>query len=86
MPSTRASSSSDGPTLTNMLRSLLLAAAAASMAPLLAHAEAAAPKKPVQVFILAGQSNMVGAGVVPSNPDRNGGKGSGGLTHSTCCS
>ncbi len=76
MPSTRASSSSDGPTLTNMLRSLLLAAAAASMAPLLAHAEAAAPKKPVQVFILAGQSNMVGAGVVPSNPDRNGGKGS----------
>ncbi len=46
------------------------------MAPLLAHAEAGAPKKPVQVFILAGQSNMVGAGVVPSNPDRNGGKGS----------
>jgi alpha-galactosidase len=32
--------------------------------------------KPVKVFILAGQSNMVGAGQVEANPDRNGGKGS----------
>ena len=30
----------------------------------------------VHVFILAGQSNMVGAGEVESNPSRNGGKGS----------
>ena len=30
----------------------------------------------VKVFILAGQSNMVGAGVIKMNPDRNGGKGS----------
>ena len=28
----------------------------------------------VHVFILAGQSNMVGAGEVESNPSRNGGK------------
>lgn len=33
-------------------------------------------KSPVKVFILAGQSNMVGAGQVVSNPDRNGGAGS----------
>ncbi len=31
---------------------------------------------PVQVFILAGQSNMVGAGQINANPDRNEGKGS----------
>jgi len=31
---------------------------------------------PLQVFILAGQSNMVGAGAVNANPDRNGGAGS----------
>ena len=30
----------------------------------------------VRVFILTGQSNMVGAGEVESNPSRNGGKGS----------
>ena len=30
----------------------------------------------VRVFILAGQSNMVGAGEVESNPSRNAGKGS----------
>ena len=30
----------------------------------------------VRVFILAGQSNMVGAGQVVANPDRNEGKGS----------
>jgi alpha-galactosidase len=32
--------------------------------------------KPVQVFILAGQSNMEGHGVVPADPKRNDGKGS----------
>ena len=31
---------------------------------------------PLNVFILAGQSNMEGAGVIKMNPDRNGGKGS----------
>lgn len=40
-----------------------------------AIAQDADAPQPVQVFILAGQSNMVGAGVVPANPDRNGGKG-----------
>ena len=36
----------------------------------------AADKKPVKVFILAGQSNMEGHGIVPLDPKRNGGKGS----------
>lgn len=35
-----------------------------------------AGEKPVKVFILAGQSNMVGAGFVKADPKRNGGKGS----------
>ncbi len=35
-----------------------------------------ATAKPVKVFILAGQSNMEGAGVIKSEPQRNGGKGS----------
>jgi alpha-galactosidase len=30
----------------------------------------------VKVFILAGQSNMEGHGIVPSRPERNGGRGS----------
>lgn len=33
-------------------------------------------KGPLKVFILAGQSNMQGAGVIKMNPERNGGKGS----------
>jgi alpha-galactosidase len=33
-------------------------------------------KKPVLVFILAGQSNMEGHGFVPADPKRNGGRGS----------
>lgn len=36
----------------------------------------AAEKKPLKVFILAGQSNMEGHGFVPADPKRNGGKGS----------
>ncbi len=36
----------------------------------------AADSKPVKVFILAGQSNMVGNGIVAADPKRNGGKGS----------
>ena len=35
-----------------------------------------AGKGPLKVFILAGQSNMQGAGVIKMNPERNGGKGS----------
>ncbi len=35
-----------------------------------------AHSKPVRVFILAGQSNMVGAGQIQARPERNGGKGS----------
>ncbi len=35
-----------------------------------------AAEKPVKVFILAGQSNMVGSGFVKADPKRNGGKGS----------
>jgi|YelNatPaOPRAMG01_1025707.scaffolds.fasta_scaffold11338_1 alpha-galactosidase len=37
---------------------------------------AQAASKPVRVFILAGQSNMEGAGQVKADPKRNGGKGS----------
>ncbi len=33
-------------------------------------------KGPLKVFILAGQSNMVGAGIIPMDPQRNEGKGS----------
>lgn len=39
-------------------------------------ASAYAETKPVQVFILAGQSNMQGAGQIEANPRRNGGRGS----------
>lgn len=41
-----------------------------------APSAAAVPKKPVRVFVLAGQSNMEGAGQIKANPQRNGGKGS----------
>jgi alpha-galactosidase len=37
---------------------------------------ATAATKPVRVFILAGQSNMEGAGQIKADPKRNGGKGS----------
>ncbi len=37
---------------------------------------AEAATKTVRVFILAGQSNMEGAGQIQANPDRNGGQGS----------
>ena len=33
-------------------------------------------EEPIRVFILAGQSNMVGAGQVKANPERHGGQGS----------
>lgn len=36
----------------------------------------ATPAEPVKVFILAGQSNMVGHGFIAADPKRNGGKGS----------
>ena len=37
---------------------------------------AAAAEGQLKVFILAGQSNMEGAGQIKANPDRNGGQGS----------
>ncbi len=43
---------------------------------ILSTAPLRAADKPVKVFILAGQSNMVGAGFVKADPKRNGGKGS----------
>lgn len=43
---------------------------------LLSLSLSAAEPKPVQVFILAGQSNMEGHGVVAADPKRNGGQGS----------
>jgi hypothetical protein len=42
---------------------------------LAARAPADSPK-PVKVFILAGQSNMEGQGIIKADPKRNGGKGS----------
>jgi alpha-galactosidase len=52
-----------------------LTAAAALLC--LAHpALRAAPSRPVQVYVLAGQSNMEGTGVVAADPKRNGGQGS----------
>ncbi|MFM9031704.1 MAG: hypothetical protein ACKOTF_13735, partial [Opitutaceae bacterium] len=36
----------------------------------------ATEKKPLHVFILAGQSNMEGHGFVAADPQRNGGRGS----------
>ncbi len=41
-----------------------------------AIASAQEVEKPVRVFILAGQSNMEGAGQIKSDPKRNGGQGS----------
>lgn len=43
---------------------------------LLANPLLAAPRKPIMVFILAGQSNMQGHGTVQANPERNDGQGS----------
>ena len=42
----------------------------------IANPSAKAAAKPVRVFILAGQSNMEGAGQIKADPKRNGGKGS----------
>jgi alpha-galactosidase len=39
-------------------------------------ADPPAADKPVKVFVLAGQSNMEGHGIVAADPKRNGGKGS----------
>lgn len=38
--------------------------------------EAQTPTRKVKVFVLIGQSNMQGHGVIPADPKRNGGKGS----------
>jgi alpha-galactosidase len=47
-----------------------------SLALALLVSAAPAQEPPVRVFILAGQSNMVGHGFIAANPERNGGKGS----------
>ncbi len=54
---------------------LLIAIVAAAISLSAASSPAAEPAK-VKVFILAGQSNMEGAGKVEGDPNRNGGKGS----------
>ena len=46
------------------------------LATFVASFPAEAAMKPVRVFILAGQSNMEGHGIVAADPKRNGGKGS----------
>jgi alpha-galactosidase len=46
------------------------------MLPLASLPAATDGAKPVQVFILAGQSNMEGHGMIPAAANRNGGKGS----------
>ena len=46
------------------------------LAILTASDSVAADTKPVRVFILAGQSNMEGAGQIKADPKRNGGQGS----------
>lgn len=51
-------------------------AEAVAAAPAAGGEAAAASRKPVKVFILAGQSNMEGQGFVAADPKRNGGKGS----------
>ena len=43
---------------------------------LTANPPATTATKPARVFILAGQSNMEGAGQIKADPKRNGGKGS----------
>lgn len=42
----------------------------------LCFASPVAAEKPVKVFVLAGQSNMEGHGIIKADPKRNGGKGS----------
>ena len=57
------------------LRSLLVVAAACLLS-VATKGAAADPQKPVKVFVLAGQSNMEGQGMIVADPKRNGGKGS----------
>lgn len=60
-----------------MLRHLtLLLCATSSCLAMLQPAPILAADKKVKVFILAGQSNMEGAGVIAADPKRNGGQGS----------
>jgi alpha-galactosidase len=53
-----------------------LLAACAALPLVVTPPAAGADRKPVQVFLLAGQSNMEGAGQIRSDPNRNGGRGS----------
>ena len=58
-----------------MKRTLQLSALFFPLA-LAACLSAQAATKPVRVFILAGQSNMEGHGMIAADPQHNGGKGS----------
>jgi alpha-galactosidase len=53
----------------------LTVAAILLLTPSAALLAADAPAKPLKVFILAGQSNMEGQGIIKADPKRNGGKG-----------
>ena len=55
-----------------MLRTLIVFVAGCLLANVPVHAD----DRPVKVFILAGQSNMEGQGIIVADPKRNGGKGS----------
>ena len=55
---------------------IVLAMMVAAAVPALAGPADKAGSGPLKVFILAGQSNMEGAGAIKMNPARNGGKGS----------
>jgi alpha-galactosidase len=55
-----------------MLRSITISLFALLLAAVSLHAA----DKPVKVFILAGQSNMEGQGIIAADPKRNSGKGS----------
>ena len=59
------------------MRALRLTATAAALLALVSFTWIGPSEKdPVKVFILAGQSNMEGAGMIKADPARNGGKGS----------
>lgn len=59
-----------------VLRFLVLLLVLTAVVPVQDYAQNDPPSSPVKVFVLAGQSNMVGAGEVVARAERNGGKGS----------
>jgi len=63
-------------TTTKRMVSVGVLVAAVAVAAVRPADAAQAEKSPVKVFILAGQSNMEGAGAIKADPKRNGGRGS----------